>query len=213
METSERQQHGYRPLLSIAGQVIEQKSRLPLAGVMVKWTLSPTHTRANNHRRNEIGSALTNDEGRFFIDAAASSEGKAALCGIAGEKRNAATYLCLVDRDEKTIGHPLKVPGDTREIILHPPAGVRKPSKKQWKVLTNYLTTNRMMLVRDVAQQLARPFSDSPIRDWAAADRTSALRDLLDAGAKQLEIDRSGVAAELKQLFDVVLYLEYIASF
>lgn len=28
-----------------------------------------------------------------------------------------------------------------------------------------------------------------------------------------LEIDRSGVAAELKQLFDVVLYLEYIASF
>ena len=28
-----------------------------------------------------------------------------------------------------------------------------------------------------------------------------------------LEIDRSGVATELKQLFDVVLYLEYIASF
>ena len=46
--------------LSIAGQVIEQKSGLPLAGVMVKWTFSPTHTRAKNHRRNEIGSALTN---------------------------------------------------------------------------------------------------------------------------------------------------------
>jgi hypothetical protein len=28
-----------------------------------------------------------------------------------------------------------------------------------------------------------------------------------------LEIDRSGVAAELKQLFDVVLYIEYIATF
>jgi hypothetical protein len=28
-----------------------------------------------------------------------------------------------------------------------------------------------------------------------------------------LEIDRTGVAAELKQLFDVVFYLEYIASF
>jgi hypothetical protein len=27
--------------LSIAGQVIEQKSRLPLAGVMVKWTFRP----------------------------------------------------------------------------------------------------------------------------------------------------------------------------
>ena len=115
--------------LSIAGQVIEQKSGLPLAGVMVKWTFSPTYTRAKNHRRNEIGSALTNDEGRFFIDAAASPEGKAALCGIAGEKRNGTTYLCLVDQ----------------------------------------------------------PFV--------------------------LEIDRSGVAAELKQLFDVVLYLEYIASF
>jgi hypothetical protein len=115
--------------LSIAGQVIEQESGLPLAGVMVKWTFSPTHTRAKNHRRNEIGSALTNDEGRFFIDAAASPEGKAALCGIAGEKRNGTTYLCLVDQ------------------------------------------------------------------------------------ALVLEIDRSGVAAELKQLFDVVLYLEYIASF
>jgi hypothetical protein len=51
------------------------------------------------------------------------------LCGIAGEKRNGTTYLCLVDQ------------------------------------------------------------------------------------AFVLEIDRSGVAAELKQLFDVVLYLEYIASF
>jgi hypothetical protein len=57
------------------GRVIEQKSGLPLAGVMAKWTLSPTHTRAKNHRRNEIGSALTNDEGRFFIDAAANPEG------------------------------------------------------------------------------------------------------------------------------------------
>jgi hypothetical protein len=84
--------------LSIAGQVIEQKSGLPLAGVLVKWTFSPIHTRAKNHRRNEIGSALTNDEGRFFIDAAANPEGKAALCGIAGEKRNGTTYLCLVDQ-------------------------------------------------------------------------------------------------------------------
>ena len=115
--------------LSIAGQVIEQKSGLPLAGVMVKWTFSLTHPRAKNHRRNEIGSALTNDEGRFFIDAAANPEGKAASCEIAGEKRNGTTYFCLVDQ----------------------------------------------------------PFV--------------------------LEIDRSGVAAELKQLFDVVLYLEYIASF
>ena len=101
--------------LSIAGQLIEQKS-------------GPIHE-AKNHRRNEIGSALTNDEGRFFIDAAANPEGKAALCVIAAGKRNGTTYLCLVDQ------------------------------------------------------------------------------------AFVLEIDRSGVAAELKQLFDVVLYLEYIASF
>jgi hypothetical protein len=65
---------------------------------MVKWTFSPTYTRAKNHRRNEIGSALTNDEGRFFIDAAANPEGKAALCGIAAGKRNGTTYLCLVDQ-------------------------------------------------------------------------------------------------------------------
>ena len=109
------------------------------------------------------------------------------MCGIAAGKRNGTTYLCLVDRNAKMIGHPIKVPVDTREIILHPPAGVKRPSKKQWKALTNYLTTNRMMLVRDVAQQLARPFADSPIQDWAVADRTSALRDLLDAEAKQLQ--------------------------
>ena len=30
--------------LSIAGQVIEQKSGLPLAGVVVKWTFSPTRS-------------------------------------------------------------------------------------------------------------------------------------------------------------------------
>jgi hypothetical protein len=188
--------------LSIAGQVIEQKSGLPLAGVMVKWTLSPTHTRANNHRRNEIGSALTNDEGRFFIDAAASPEAKADLCRIAGEKRNGTTYLCLADRNEKMIGHPIKVPADTREIILHPPGGVKKPSKKQWKALTNYLTTNRMMLVRDLAQQLARPFADSPIQNWAVADRTSALRDLLNAEAKQLE--------KMEQAFDLLYQNQFI---
>lgn len=81
--------------LSIAGQVIEQKSGLPLAGVMVKWTFSPTHTRAKNHRRNEIGSALTNNEGRFFIDAAASPEGK----------------LLCADRRRKAQRHDLSLPG------------------------------------------------------------------------------------------------------
>ena len=43
--------------LSIAGQVIEQKSELPLAGVIVKWTFSPTHTRAkkSSAKRNRFG--------------------------------------------------------------------------------------------------------------------------------------------------------------
>jgi Tc toxin complex TcA C-terminal TcB-binding domain len=173
--------------LSIAGQVIEQKSGLPLAGVTVKWTLSPGQTRARKPRPNEIGLAVTDRQGNFRIEAGANPEAKAALCGIAGETPNGVTYLSLVDRNDRIIGHPTKVPSDTRQIILHPPATEQKPSKKEWKALTNYLTTNRMMLVRDVAEQLARPFTDSPVRDWAVAHRSSALRDLLEAVARQQE--------------------------
>jgi hypothetical protein len=115
--------------LSIAGQVIEQKSGLPPRRFDGEVDVFAHLYTSKKTSANEIGSALTNDEGRFFIDAAANPEGKAASCEIAGEKRNGTTYFCLVDQ----------------------------------------------------------PFV--------------------------LEIDRSGVAAELKQLFDVVLYLEYIASF
>jgi hypothetical protein len=173
--------------LSITGEVIEEKSGLPLAGVTVKWALGTVSKRASRHRRNEIGSAVTDEEGRFVIDAATNLEAKAALCATesSGGKNNGATYLYLADQNEKMIGRPIKVPADTRQIVLHPPAAGPKPIRKQWKALTNYLTANRMMLVRDVAQQLAHPFADSPIRDWTVPARASGLRALLEAVARQ----------------------------
>ena len=55
--------------------------------------------------------------------------------------------------------------------------------------------------------------NDGPLRGTAAA---RPLNNLVGLNLNQpfvLEIDRTGVADELKQLFDVVLYLEYTASF
>ena len=57
------------------------------------------------------------------------------------------------------------------------------------------------------------PTPDRALRGAAAALPLNALVGLNVNQPVVLEIDRSGVAAELKQLFDVVLYLEYIASF
>jgi hypothetical protein len=55
--------------------------------------------------------------------------------------------------------------------------------------------------------------NDGALQGAVAALPLNALVRLNVNQAFVLEIDRSGVAAKLKQLFDVVLYLEYIASF
>jgi hypothetical protein len=55
--------------------------------------------------------------------------------------------------------------------------------------------------------------NDGALQGAAAALPLNALVGLNVNQPFVLEIDRSGVAAKLKQLFDVVLYLEYIASF
>ena len=170
---------------SISGQVTEEKSGLPLAGITVKWTLSAASARSRAPQRIELGSATTDEEGRFSIEAEKDSETQAALCCAqhSGDANNGGTWLQLADRHRKMIGRPFAVTANTREIVLHPPALGKKTSKGQWKALTNYLITNRMMLVRDVAQQLSRPFADNPVSDWPVPVRASALRGLLDAAA------------------------------
>jgi hypothetical protein len=55
--------------------------------------------------------------------------------------------------------------------------------------------------------------NDGTLQGAVAALPLNALVELNVNQAFVLEIDRSGVAAQLKQLFDVVLYPEYIASF
>ena len=91
---------------------------------------------------------------------------------------------------------PFEVTTRVREIVLHAPTN-EKASKAQWKSLTDYLITNRMMVVRDAAQQLSRPFADSPVNDWTVPQRASALREMLDA-----------IAAENKKLAGQIDLLE-----
>ena len=55
--------------------------------------------------------------------------------------------------------------------------------------------------------------NDGPLQGTAAPLPLNALVGLTLNQPFVLEIDRTGIAAELKQLFDVVLYLEYTASF
>jgi hypothetical protein len=168
---------------SISGEVTEQKSGLPLAGVIVKWVVDGASAQRKRRARVELGSAITDTAGNFVISVNRNSEAQAALCGT-GQGRSRRTYLFIADGKKKMVGRLFEVTASTREIVLHPPSRT-KPSKQQWRALANYLTTNRMMLVRDAAQQLSGPFADSPVNNWSVGTRASALRGMLEAIAAE----------------------------
>src|SRR2546430_7219138 len=180
---------------SVSGQVVEERSGLPLAGVTVRWTIPDT---PRNPRAIVLGSGITDGDGRFLITAGDNVETKTALCRIdpGGDVMSAKTLLSLVDRRGKILGRPFEVAANAREIVLRAPTSA-KAGKPQWKALANYLVTNRLMLVRDVAQQLSRPFAGSPVTNWTVPERASALRAMLDA-----------IAAENKKLAGQVDLLE-----
>ena len=182
---------------SVSGQVVEERCGLPLAGVTVTWTMLDATPRSGA-RPISLGSAATDGDGGFFIEAANDRETQTALCRAqhGGDVRDAKTLLSLVDRRGKILGRPFEVTTRVREIVLHAPTN-EKASKTQWKSLTDYLITNRMMVVRDAAQQLSRPFADSPVNDWTVPQRASALREMLDA-----------IAAENKKLAGQIDLLE-----
>jgi hypothetical protein len=174
---------------SVSGLVTEEKSGLPLAGVTVKWVLGAPSARRGGQRRIELGSAVTNDQGGFLIETGQDPTALEALCGASatGNSDQRQTYLYLVDLHNKLLGRAVPVTTDAQEIVLHPQGGLKKANKQQWKTLANYMITNRMMLVRDVAQQLARPFADSPVRGWTVPARASALRGMIEATAAEAQ--------------------------
>ena len=150
---------------SVSGEVTEEKSGLPLAGVRVTWTMDIASAKRNGHRRIELGSAVTDDDGNFLITAENNPTTQTVLCCARhADKKNTKSYLSMFDRNKKLLGRPFTVTAETREIVLHPPTTGKKASRRQWKALANYLTTNRMMLVRDVAQQLSTPAPRQPGR-------------------------------------------------
>lgn len=158
---------------SVSGQVVEERSGLPLAGVAVKWTMSYA-SGPGKARPVVLGSAATDGDGRFVIESAADVDAQTALCLIdhRGDGNKGKTLLSLVDGRGKVLGRPFEVTAQASEIALYAPTN-EKASKPQWKALANYLITNRMMLVKDVAEQLSRPLADSPVNGWTAPERAS----------------------------------------
>jgi hypothetical protein len=150
----------------------------------VIWSLSSPTTQDGGRKSSELGSASTDQEGRFLIEAGKGAEG-----GTASHRRpSGKTYLYLADRNGKMLGRPVPVTAESQEIVLHAPAGGgEKASPRQWKAFANYLTTNRMMLVRDVTQQLAHPYADSPVSQWTVPARASGLRAMFDAMAAEVQ--------------------------
>ena len=98
------------------------------------------------------------------------------------------------------MGRPVKVSAETREIVLHP--APEKPSERQYRALGGWLATNRKVMVRDLAGQLAAPDPDSPVAEWPAPARASVLRELTQALAN--EDRRTGEALDLLYRNDFV---------
>jgi hypothetical protein len=160
---------------SVSGYVTEERSGLPLSGVQVKWF--STSKKRGRSQNAELGTAVTDSQGQFSIDAKAE-----ATCARNGGEHASSSFLYLVDAGGKSVSEPVQVTGQTRDIILHPTAKA-KVTKQQWKVMANFLTTNRMLLVSDLAQQIATPFADNPATNWSPSVRASALR-AISAAAK-----------------------------
>src|SRR5437762_5720986 len=107
---------------SVSGQVVEERCGLPLAGVTVRWTMLDATPRSSA-RPISLGSAATDGDGGFFIEAADDRETQTALCRAqhGGDVRDAKTLLSLVDRRGKILGRPFEVTTRVREIVLHAP--------------------------------------------------------------------------------------------
>src|SRR6476659_3873951 len=62
---------------SVGGQVVEERSGMPLAGVTVRWTIPDT---PRNARAIVLGSDITDGDGRFLVTVVDNVETKTALC-------------------------------------------------------------------------------------------------------------------------------------
>ena len=169
----------------VAGRVVLQDTDLPLAGVNVQWTIADPMARGST-RFIALGKGISDSDGRFLIEAAGDADTQAMLCHAqhAGDGRGVTTRVALVERSG-IVGEALDVGAETRDATLSAPAGGLRASRAQWKALSDYLVTNRMMLVRDAAKQLSAPFADSPVAGWPMTARASALHAMLDAVARE----------------------------
>jgi hypothetical protein len=186
-------------LTAVGGVVVEERSGIPLAGVTVKWGLAGNARKTDGAAFRELGAAVTDREGRFRIELGGDPGSRDAVC-LARGGRQGEDVVSLADERGRLVGRPVKVSAETREIVLHP--APEKPAERQYRALGAWLATNRKVMVRDLAGQLASPDRDSPVAEWPAPARASVLRELTQALAN--EDRRTGEALDLLYRNDFV---------
>jgi hypothetical protein len=178
------------PPSRLTGTLVERESRLPLAGLRVRWL---AHAREGNPDDSslELGTALTGDDGTFTLEAGDTPESREALCRLRYDG-GAGSYLVVEDATARPVIAPATVDPKEPEITLEVHAN-RGVSADRWRSLAEYLAANRKLLVRDVALELMRPAPDSPTTLWAAPERAAGLREMLEAIAREQEAVADGM--------------------
>lgn len=174
--------------VEITGMVVVAGGTIPLGGVRVRWIAERHNGKGPRSNRSaiELGTATTAGDGSFTIKLSSDASAKEAYCLM---QCGSAIQSALVAEDKTgAISRPVKLSSDTREITIAV-KGTTSPGRQPLRALANYLESNRLLLMRDLATELVSPSPDSPARNMEAGVRASGIRALLQAtaadGAKQ----------------------------
>lgn len=154
---------------AVAGTVVEGRSGVALGDVRVRWL------EVEGDDLTELAAGVSDDDGAFTLT-------------IGDGCARAASVVVAEDHEGAPLGPPVAVTAERRELTIRLSGGPgREPGPEHWRALADYLTTNRMLLARDVVGQLSHPFPDSPVLAWGTSQRAGALRAVVDAIGHELD--------------------------
>lgn len=164
---------------ALRGRILEDSTAIPLGGVLVQWlVLHQPATCEAPVDRLAIGAAATADDGGFEIKPVdADAVAGAALCRLHWDP-DTRSVLAVKDDHGERIEHP--VDSIDSEVLIRLSAG-HQPESDTWRPVADYLASNRMLRVDDLARSLSAPALDSPLVDWSVTERAGALAALQDA--------------------------------